>query len=64
MDENGVAGSNKGVKGAAKDAIGWVVSDAKLLERRGARRRSHEVRGPPRSELNRVGRRAMSAIPP
>jgi uncharacterized protein YjbJ (UPF0337 family) len=30
MDENRVAGSMKEVKGAANDAIGWVVSDAKL----------------------------------
>ncbi len=30
MDENTVAGSIEEVKGAAKDAIGWVVSDAKL----------------------------------
>ena len=30
MDENSVASSIEEVKGAAKDAIGWVVSDAKL----------------------------------
>ena len=30
MDENRAAGSIEEVKGAAKDAIGWVVSDAKL----------------------------------
>lgn len=30
MGENRAAGSIEEVKGAAKDAIGWVVSDAKL----------------------------------
>ena len=83
MDENRADGSIEEVKGAAKDAIGWAVSDTTFwsdgeadkaggktselwqrLERRGARRRSHEVRGPPRSELKRVGRRAMSANSP
>ena len=30
MDENTVASSIEEIKGAAKDAIGWIVSDAKL----------------------------------
>ena len=30
MDENSVTSSIEEVKGAAKDAMGWVVSDAKL----------------------------------
>ena len=30
MDENRAAGSIEEVKGAAKDAIGWVVSDTTL----------------------------------
>jgi uncharacterized protein YjbJ (UPF0337 family) len=65
MDKNEVTGLIKEVEGAARGAIGQAVGDAKLqghsqadgavdkshnYTRRGARRGSHEVRGPPRSE--------------
>jgi uncharacterized protein YjbJ (UPF0337 family) len=81
MDGNRVAGSINEVKGAAKEAIGEAVGDARLqsdgeadkavgkiqnlgwqLERRGARRGSHEVRGPPRGEPNQTGHWPMSTI--
>ena len=46
MNENTVASSIEEVKGAAKDAIGWAVSDTKLQSewrRRQGRRRDSEL---------------------
>jgi len=43
MDENRAAGSIEELKGAAKDAIGWDVSDAKLRSDREADKAGGEI---------------------